>query len=110
MFLRLKNRVNVFCSRAMDALVLIAQTKAVLSGKPSMRRHLGNVLTHVKEIRAKIKVSEPQSNEHVSAVKRLQDFASTMSDAQIIARYVGAESGGWGAGEGGATTDAELGG
>ena len=69
-FLNLKNRINISCSRGMDALVLIANTKAVFNVRPGMRRHLGNVFTHVKEIKAEVNITETPPNEYVSAVRR----------------------------------------
>lgn len=46
-FLKLRNRVNIACSRAQDGLMIVGDSKQVLNLGSGLRRHFGNVFSYI---------------------------------------------------------------
>jgi hypothetical protein len=66
-FLQSMNRVNVFCSRAMDGLFVVGDFTGIMKEKPSNRRHLvgGGVITYISELNARVTTVDTEPNEYV---------------------------------------------
>ena len=47
--MRLKNRVNVVCFRAMDSMVILAEVCAILRDSHLCCKHIGNIFTYFIE-------------------------------------------------------------
>ena len=47
-FLRLQNRINVACSRAIDGMVILGSVNKIMKEKEAWRQHLGNVFNCLK--------------------------------------------------------------
>ena len=64
-FMRLQNRVNVACSRAMDGMVILKDVDGILKEKIHCRRNLSDVFNYLKTRRlSKVAIKTPR-NVHI---------------------------------------------
>ena len=64
-FLRLRNRINVACSRAMDGMVILGSVNKILKEKEARRRHLGNIFNYLKARRLFKLAINTATNKHL---------------------------------------------
>ena len=64
-FLRLRNRINVACSRAIDGMVILRDVERILKEKIRRRRYLGDVFNYLKKKRWAKPAIETTPNAHV---------------------------------------------
>lgn len=64
-FLQSMNRLNVSCSRAMDGLFVVGDLTGIMNERPNHRRHLGNVITYISKLRARVKMVDTEQNKYV---------------------------------------------
>ena len=75
-FMRLRNRINVACSRPMDGLVIAGDVDGIMKEWPRERRHLGNVINHLKQQRFGYELKSLTANPHVPTVLNRSDYAN----------------------------------
>jgi hypothetical protein len=73
-FMRMRNRVNVACSRAMDGLAIVGDIDGIMKDKPHLRRHFGNVFNHVKKLRAEITYPDPTLSQYLPKSLKREDI------------------------------------
>ena len=79
-FMRLRNRVNVACSRPMEGLIIVGDVEGVMKGRAHERRYFGNVFNHVKRLRAEAKVPELESNEYLPSSLQRGDCVDQITE------------------------------
>ena len=50
-FMRLKNKMNVTCSRIMKKMIIVANVKQMMNERYNVRQHFDNVINHIKRLR-----------------------------------------------------------
>ena len=65
-FLRLKNRVNVACSKGIDGMIILGDAEGILKEKAKCRRYFGDVFNYLKKKRWARPAIKIISNAHIS--------------------------------------------
>jgi hypothetical protein len=81
-FLRLRNRVNVACSRIMNELFVVNDVINIMSEKIFHRQHIDNVFTFMIERSIKIRVKDLKSSSYVSTILSRRDMKDQKFDKE----------------------------